>query len=108
MIGRQLLWFLPNLNQRNNMSEQIYEIVNKKWVLQILFALQGQQKISYKLIKIILHIPKTTLNRRLNELVKYKYLIKYTYGSVNKPHYTEYQISKLGLNHINNVTLSNQ
>lgn len=82
---------------------QTHKIINKKWVIYILFTLQNRQKVSYSSIQNILQIPKSTLNRRLNELVKYKYLQKYVYGSVSKPHYTEYQITNLGLNCINNL-----
>ncbi len=85
------------------MITQTHKIINKKWVIQILWMLQNQQKVSYGDIQKILQIPKSTLNRRLNELVQYKYLTKFVYGSISKPYYTEYQITSLALNHINNL-----
>jgi len=85
------------------LSNLEYKLINKKWVIQILFVLQKEQKVSYKSIKNIIQIPKTTLNRRLFELTKYQYIEKYVYGSISKPHHTEYKITNLGLHNINNM-----
>lgn len=79
-----------------------YKPINNKWALSILFILYDR-KFSYKLIKQMLQIPNTTLSTRLTELVKLQYLNKYVYGSISKPHYTEYEITKKGLEYINSV-----
>ena len=84
------------------MTEQ--QIINKKWTIQILFHLRNHNKqLSYKKIKQQLNIPNSTLAIRLTELTKYKYLDKFIYGSVSKPHYTEYKITNLGIQYINSV-----
>lgn len=85
------------------MSLKEPNVINKKWALQILFILQNNQKVSYGTILKVLQIPRSTLNRRLNELVQYKYLTKFIYSSKSKPHHTEYQITRLALDNINNL-----
>ena len=77
--------------------------LNKKWVIQILFVLYNKNKISYKNLKNIISIPNSTLSLRVNEMVKYGYLERFVYGSISKPHYTEYKITHLGLEYINNL-----
>lgn len=83
-----------------------YKIITQKWSVQILFILYSNKKISYKKIKNILQIPNSTLSLRVNELTKYNYLKKFVYGSVRKPHYTEYQITEFGLDYLNNIIKS--
>lgn len=81
-------------------------MLSKKWVLQILFITCTQK--SYRFIRITLGIPNSTLSMRLGELVKLGYLEKFTYGSISKPHYTEYVITKLGLKYLDKIqTLAN-
>lgn len=79
------------------------EIINKKWSIQILIFLSSKEKVSYKSLKNILHIPNSTLSLRLGELTQLNYLQKFIYGSISKPHYTEYQITKFGLDVINSI-----
>lgn len=79
------------------------KIITQKWVIQILFMLSSKQKVSYKNIKNILQIPNSTLSLRVNDLVKINYLQKFIYGSLSKPHYTEYQITDFGLDYLNNI-----
>lgn len=78
-------------------------MLNQKWVLQILFITCTQK--SYRSIRTTLGIPNSTLSVRLTELVKFGYLEKFIYGSVSKPHYTEYVITELGLKCINKLIL---
>lgn len=85
------------------LSLQEHRIVTQKWIILILFVCKTNQKISYSSFKNILNIPNSTLIIKLNELVKYKYLQKFIYGSVSKPHYTEYQITPFGLDTINKL-----
>jgi len=87
-----------------NLTKQ--KIPNRKWAIQILFILYNKNKLSYRKIKTILQIPNSTLSLRLNELTKIDYLQKFVYGSINKPHYTEYQITDFGLNYINSLHLT--
>lgn len=81
----------------------ISNLINKKWSLQILFSLYHKQEINYKTIKNNLKIPNTTLAVRLRELVEIKYIEKFIYGSIRKPHNTTYKITNLGLERINNI-----
>ncbi len=88
------------------MYSPIYEQVlnvNQKWVLQILFITCTQK--SYRNIRLTLGIPNSTLSIRLAELVKFDYLEKFIYGSVSKPHYTEYVITKLGRKYLDDLIL---
>lgn len=85
------------------MTVNNHTIINKKWTILILFILYNKKKKSYKSIKNILQIPNSTLALRLNELVQCKYINKFIYGSINKPHYTDYEITNLGLDYINNM-----
>jgi len=91
------------VNKMEQINKIQYKIINKKWSFQLLVILYTKQKLSYKTIKTVLQIPNSTLALRLEELVKYKYLQKYIYGSVSKPHYTEYEITQVGLDYINNL-----
>jgi len=84
-------------------SEELSNIINKKWSIQILFVLFSGTKISYKSLKNILSIPNSTLSLRVNELVKIRYIERYVYGSTSKPHNTDYKITQIGLNYINNL-----
>lgn len=77
--------------------------LNKKWVIQILFVLYDKNKYSYKNLKNIISIPNSTLSLRVNEMVKYGYLKRFVYGSISKPHYTEYKITDLGLEYVDNL-----
>jgi len=79
------------------------QIINKKWSLSILLFLHGREKTSYRQIKKSLQIADSSLNRRLNELTKEMYLEKFVYGSISKPHCTEYEITSLAVNRINNL-----
>lgn len=78
-------------------------LINKKWSLQILFFLKNKQNISYRNIKNKLQIPNSTLSIRLTELTNHKYIEKSVYGSVSKPHYTDYKITNIGLECINSL-----
>lgn len=77
--------------------------LNKKWVIQILFVLYDKNKYSYKNLKNIISIPNSTLSLRVNEMIKYGYLERFVYGSISKPHYTEYKITDLGLEYVDNL-----
>jgi len=90
------------------MNINFQKIINKKWTLPILFILQGNKQLSYKKIKTILNIPNSTVSLRLNDLVECKYIEKFIYGSISKPHYTEYQITKFGLDYLNNLTANHK
>jgi len=85
-----------------NLKVNTQHIINRKWVIQILF-LVCDKKVSYKNIKNILSIPNSTLTKRVNELTQIGYLDKFVYGSISKPHYTEYKITQNGLNIINSM-----
>jgi len=85
------------------MSVKNYKSINKKWAICILFFLCDSKNKSYKSIKNILQIPNTTLAIRLNDLVSHGYIEKFVYGSINKPHYTDYKITSLGLEYINSL-----
>lgn len=89
------------MSDMENQILQESKLLNKKWILQILFLLQNNQKVSYKLLRKTLQIPNSTLILRVNELVKYKYLNKFIYGSKSKPYYSDYQISQFGLDQLN-------
>lgn len=91
------------MNQIPTINIQIYKIINKKWTFQILLLLKENQKYSYNSIHTILHIPTSTLDLRLNELIKYKLVEKFIYGSIRKPHYTDYKITQFGVNNINTI-----
>jgi len=84
------------------MNKLSHKIINRKWVIQILF-LVCDKKVSYKNIKNMLSIPNSTLTKRVNELTQIGYVEKFIYGSVSKPHYTEYKITQNGLDIINNM-----
>ena len=86
----------------HNYNIQISNTINKKWVIQILFLVCNKQ-VSYKNIKNILSIPNSTLTKRVNELTQIGYVEKFIYGSISKPHYTEYKITQKGLDVINSM-----
>jgi len=88
------------------LTYQEQKIINQKWSIGILILLSNNKKHSYRSIK---HtgIPNSTLSLRLNELVKNKYIEKFIYGSISKPHYTEYKITSFGLDYINNMFTNN-
>ncbi len=86
----------------------IYQIqdnvtTNKKWAIQILLLLHGNNPVRYKQIKQLLHISDSSLSRMLKELTKEKYITKFTFGSIRKPHHTEYEITNLAVEYINNL-----
>lgn len=85
------------------MYNQIFKTVHKKWVIQILSMLYNEQEFNYTGIKNNLKIPNTTLSIRLKQLVEIKYIEKFTYGSIRKPHNTTYKITNLGLQYFNNL-----
>lgn len=86
--------------QKLTIEEQ--EIFFKKWTFKILFMLSDEKKYSYRKIKAVISIPNSTFTIRLKELVKYKLIEKYVYGNISMPHYTDYKITKFGLDYINN------
>jgi len=87
----------------NQLSDLEHKIIKKKWIIFILILLQKNQKLSYKQISQFLHIASSSLSPKLNELVKYKFIEKFVYGSISKPHHTEYSITELGLQMLNDV-----
>jgi len=88
-----------------NLSQQEYKMVTKQWIIFILIALRKGNRISYKNISIISQIPTATLSVKLRELIKYKYVEKFVYGSIRKPHNTDYKITNLGLSVLNGIIL---
>lgn len=82
---------------------QEQKTIIKKWVIQILSMLYNEQEFNYTNIKNNLKIPNTTLSIRLRQLVEIKYLEKFIYGSIRKPHNTTYKITDLGLEYINSI-----
>lgn len=88
------------------LSNLEYKLVTKQWMIFILITLRNQQRMSYKKIAQISQIPTSTLSVKLRELINYKFIEKFVYGSVRKPHNTDYKITDLGINCLNNV-LSN-
>lgn len=85
------------------MNTQTHKIINKKWVIQILLLLQNGKRYSYRKIKDKTEIPNSTLALRVVELEKYNFITRYVYGSKSKPHYTNYEITQIGLNHLNSL-----
>jgi len=85
------------------LEQQHKKLVNKKWVVQILFTLHNRQKLSYKLLKNTLCIPNATMAIRLDEMVKLRYLERFVYGSISKPHYTDYQITDFGVRYVDEM-----
>ena len=88
------------------LSNTQYKLITKQWMIFILISLRNQQRMSYKKIAQISQIPTSTLSVKLKELTKYGYVEKFVYGSTRKPHNTDYKITELGINCLNNV-LSN-
>ncbi len=82
---------------------QAQKIITQKWALYILLILSNKKRHSYKSIKNKLGIPNSTLSLRVVELTKYKFIHRYVYGSTTKPHYTDYEITKFGLDYLNNT-----
>jgi len=82
---------------------QNHKILNQKWVIFILLSLRKGDKISYKKISQISQIPTSTLSIKLKQLIKYKFVEKFVYGSVSKPHNVDYKITDLGIKRINNL-----
>jgi len=87
----------------NNLTDLEHKIITKQWMIFILISLRKNKMLSYKQISQISQIATSTLSPKLKELVKYKFIEKYEYGSVSKPHRTEYQITNLGINVLNDV-----
>jgi len=84
-------------------QEHKEKILGKQWAFSILLFLYGRENVTYRQIKKSVQISDTSLCRRLNELVKYKYLEKFVYGSISKPHYTEYKITDFAIKYINSL-----
>jgi len=72
-------------------------IINKKWIIQILIILSNKKKLGYGKLQRLLLIPTSTLTIRLNELVKNDIIEKFVYGNPRGPHYTEYKITDIGM-----------
>lgn len=85
------------------LTEIEHKIITKQWIIFILITLRKNQRISYKNISKLSQIPTSTLTIKLKELIKYKYVEKFVYGSIRKPHNTDYKITPLGLQLLNNV-----
>jgi len=85
------------------LSAQDYKIINQKWMIFILLSLYKQNKLSYKKIAQTSQIPTSTLSIKLKELIKYKFVEKFVYGSVSKPHNVDYKITNSGMKCINNI-----
>jgi len=85
------------------LSDFEYKIITKQWVIFILIALRKKQRLSYKKIAQKSQIPTSTLSVKLKELVKYRFIEKFVYGSISKPHNVDYKITDLGIECINNV-----
>jgi len=86
---------------------QEYKIITKQWMIFILITLRNQQRMSYKKIAQTSQIPTSTLSVKLKELVKYRFIEKFVYGSIRKPHNTDYKITNLGVNVLNEVLPKN-
>ena len=80
-----------------------YKIITQKWAFFILIALRRNKKYSYKKIAQKSEIPTSTLDIRLAELVKYKFIEKFVYGSIRGPHNVDYKISNFGLKYLNDL-----
>ena len=85
------------------LTKHEYKVINQKWAIFILIALHKGERFSYKKITQTSQIPTSTLSMRLKELVNYKFLEKFVYGSVSKPHNVDYKITDFGLQYLNNV-----
>lgn len=85
------------------LTKQEYKTINQKWAIFILIALRKGERFSYKKIAQTSQIPTSTLSIRLRELIKYKFLEKFVYGSISKPHNVDYKITDFGLEYLNNV-----
>lgn len=85
------------------LSNLEYRLITKQWMIFILITLRKEQKISYKKISQLSQIPTSTLSIKLKELVKYKFVEKFVYGSITKPHNVDYMITELGIICLNNV-----
>jgi len=80
-----------------------YKLITKQWMIFILITLKKEDRISYKKIAQRSQIPTSTLSIKLKELVKYRFIEKFIYGSVSKPHNVDYKITNLGIDCLNNV-----
>jgi len=89
------------------LSNLQYKLITKQWMIFILITLRNQQRISYKKIAQTSQIPTSTLSVKLRELVKYRFVEKFVYGSIRKPHNTDYKITDLGIDCLNNVLPNN-
>ncbi len=76
--------------------------INLKWAIKILSILRDGTRHSYKSIK-KRGIPNSTLTLRVNELTKYRFIEKFIYGSKSKPYYSDYKITKFGLDYLNSI-----
>lgn len=85
------------------LTKQDYKLITKQWMIFILITLRKNQRISYKKIAQISQIPTSTLSIKLRELVKYRFVEKFVYGSISKPHNVDYKITVLGLDCLNSV-----
>jgi len=89
------------------LSNLEYKLITKQWIIFILITLRKNQKLSYKKIAQMSQIPTSTLSIKLKELVKYKFIEKFVYGSISKPHNVDYKITDLGISCLNNVLPKN-
>jgi len=80
-----------------------YKLITKRWMIFILITLRKEQRISYKKIAQTSQIPTSTLSIKLKELVKYRLVERFVYGSISKPHNVDYKITELGASCLNSV-----
>jgi DNA-binding HxlR family transcriptional regulator len=90
------------------LTKQEYKLITKQWMIFILITLRKEQRISYRKIANTSQIPTSTLSIKLKELVKYRFIEKFVYGSVSKPHNVDYKITEFGMNCLNNVLSYNK
>lgn len=85
------------------LSKKQNKIITQKWTLFILISLRKRERISYKKISQISQIPTSTLSIRLSELVQCNFIEKFVYGSIRKPHNTDYTITDFGIDYLNRL-----
>lgn len=85
------------------LTKQEYKLITKQWMIFILITLRKEQRMSYKKIAQTSQIPTSTLSVKLKELLKYRFVEKFIYGSISKPHNVDYKITELGIICLNNV-----
>ncbi len=90
------------------LTKQEYKLITKQWMIFILITLRKKQRLSYKKIAQTSQIPTSTLSIKLKELIKYRFIEKFVYGSIRKPHNVDYKITELGMSCLNNVLPHNE